>query len=453
MKGNLMETPSLRLFAKLKRLLPPSSTSFIEKGGWFTLSLHMLTRPSIVIGEGGSGKTETLLKIAHLATTCGFDVIYVDAKGDDDLAARFVATMTKAGKQRIRLFPVKSYYGWIGDARALYNRLMAVQTYSEPYYENMASMMLDLALNAPGYTPRSSTDLLKNLTLEHLKVRYRGHPEQEELERIKQEDANGVYTRYRAFFRALHGKLDSGFTFDEADAAYIKLDTVAFAKEASSIGRYIVEDIAHYITVRKPKGKRVLIIIDEVSALAIENIANLSERLRSFGGAMMLACQSEEGLAKTQDERNRILKTSHMLILHTSNAPEKLIERAGTHKTVNAGWSMQGEQGTGYGTVRMKDEFLIPPDDARRLGVGECYVIAQGYGYKVHIAAIQTDPASLADAEAYIEEQAHSNDATKQAATPSQKPEATTPIAPGDENQTEGQTNQEQSEPDDPDLL
>jgi Type IV secretion-system coupling protein DNA-binding domain len=387
--------------------------SFLEKG-WFTLPQQTIARPSTIIGEGGSGKTETLLKIAYLVTTAyEFDIILIDAKGDDDLTPRFVATMQKAGKKKIKLFPTSSYYGWSGDTRALYNRLMAVQTYSEPYYENMASMLLDLALNAPGYTPRSSEELLKNLTLEQLRLRYRGLPEQTELDRMKPEDANGVYNRYRAFFRALHGKLDAGFTVDESDATYIKLDTVAFAKEASSIGRYIVEDIAHYITVRKPKNKKVLIIIDEVSALAIENIANLSERLRSFGGAMMLACQSEEGLAKTQDERNRILKTSHMLILHTSNAPESLIERAGKHKQVNAGWSRQGEEATGYGTLSMKDEYIIPPDEARRLNVGECFVIAQGYGYKVHVAPVQIDAASLEQAQVYIEQEARDNNAVQ----------------------------------------
>ena len=424
-------------------LAPP----FVEKG-WFTLPFKVIARPSVIIGEGGSGKTETLLKIAYLAATVyGFDIIYVDAKGDDDLAARFVATMRKAGKRRIRLFPTRSYYGWIGDTRALYNRLMAVQSYSEPYYENMASLMLDLALNAPGYIPRSSTELLHNLTLEQLKIRYRGEPEQRELDRIKDEDANGVYNRYRAFFRALHGKLDAGFTFDETDAAYIKLDTVAFAKEASSIGRYLVEDIAHYITVRKPKGKRVLIIIDEVSALAIENIANLSERLRSFGGAMMLACQSEEGLAKTQDERNRILKTSHMLILHTSNAPEKLVERAGKHKEVNARWSMRGQEGTDYATVSMEDEYIIPPDEARRLHVGECFVIAQGYGYKLHVASVQTDAASLADAEAYIEQEAHGNDAIPQAPMPIDAEEQ------NHRNPTQEHDDQQQSGTSEPELL
>jgi len=431
-------------------------TTSVEKG-LFTLSPQMMARPSVIIGGSGSGKTETALKTAYLEASINHaDVIVIDAKGDDELAPRFVAAMRKAGKQRIKVFPVSSYYGWVGDTRALYNRLMAVQTFSEPYYENMSSLMLDLALNAPGGVPRSSDEFLQNLTLEHLKVRYRGLPEQRELDRIKPDDANGVYNRYRAFFRALRGKLDSGFTFDEADAVYIKLDTIAFAKEASSIGRYLIEELSHYITVRKLKGKRVLIIIDEVSALAIEHIANLSERLRSFGGAVMLACQSEEGLAKSQDERNRILKASHMLILHSCSSPEKLIERAGKHKTVNAGWSIRDQEGTGYGTLHMQDEYIIPSDDARRLDVGECFVIVQGAAYKVHVAPMKLDPASLADAQVYIEQQARSNDIAGQASTPSQEEANMLPTLSGEVNQSiviQEYDDQQQSRLDEPDLL
>ena len=431
-------------------------TTSVEKG-LFTLSPQMMARPSVIIGGSGSGKTETALKTAYLEASINHaDVIVIDAKGDDELAPRFVAAMRKAGKQRIKVFPVSSYYGWVGDTRALYNRLMAVQTFSEPYYENMSSLMLDLALNAPGGVPRSSDEFLQNLTLEHLKVRYRGLPEQRELDRIKPDDANGVYNRYRAFFRALRGKLDSGFTFDEANAVYIKLDTIAFAKEASSIGRYLIEELSHYITVRKLKGKRVLIIIDEVSALAIEHIANLSERLRSFGGAVMLACQSEEGLAKSQDERNRILKASHMLILHSCSSPEKLIERAGKHKTVNAGWSIRDQEGTGYGTLHMQDEYIIPPDDARRLDVGECFVIVQGAAYKVHVAPMKLDPVSLADAQVYIEQQARSNDVAGQASTPSQEEANMLPTLSGEVNQPiviQEYDDQQQSRLDEPDLL
>ena len=429
------------------------TTPFVIKK-WFTLPEKVLARPSVIIGEGGSGKTETLLKIASMAATIyGYDIIFVDAKGDSVIAACFVAAMRQAGKQRIKVFPASPYYGWVGDARTLFNRLIAVQTYSEQYYEGMASLMLDLAVKAPGGPPRSSAQLLRNLTLEQLRLSYRGLPEQEELARIKAEDANGVYNRYRAFFHALDGKLDSGFTFDEVDAAYIQLDTVAFYKETSSIGRYLVEDIAHYITRRKPRSRKLLIIIDELSALAIENIANLSERLRSFGAAMMLTSQSEEGLAKTLDERNRILKTSHLLILHTCNAPERLIERAGRYKQVSTGWSMHNEEGTGYGTVHMTDEYIVPPDEARRLDVGECFVIVGGYGYKVRVAPIRIDDVSLREAQAFIEQETALSASTQATLYSSEHETQHLTFANDASQSSQNDDNAQQSSYDAPDLL
>ncbi len=425
-------------------------STFVEKG-WFTLPQSIVSRLSVVIGEGGSGKTETILRTAHLvASTYSFDIIMIDAKGDEDLAPRFVASMQQADKKRIKLFPTSPYNGWVGDVRTLYNRLMAVHTYTEPYYEGIAQMMLDLALKAPGGPPRNSRELLRNLRLDQLRILYRGLPEQDELAGLRAEDANGVYNRYRAFFKSLDGKLDGGsssFTFDEIDAAYVKLDTVAFANECSNIGRYIVEDIAHYITCRKPKDKKVLIIIDEVSALAIENIANLSERLRSFRGAMMLTSQSEEGLAKTQDERTRILKTSHILILHTCNTPEKLVERAGKYKQIHTGWSVRDQEGTGYGMVHMSDEYIVPPDEARRLDVGECFVIAKGSGYKVRVAPLQIDRTSVENAEAFIEQEAVFN-ATTQPLEPSSKGETPVPPFTGLQRLDNNEHQKGQSEPD-----
>jgi len=420
---------------------------------WFTLPEKILARPGVIIGEGGSGKTETSLKVASIATAYDYDIIFMDAKGDESILTRFVATMRQAGKQRIKVFPASPYYGWVGDARTLFNRLMAVQTYSEQYYEGIASLMLDLAVKVPGGPPRSSTQLLRNLTLEQLRLSYRGLPEQEELSRIKPEDANGVYNRYRAFFHALDGKLDTGFTFDEVDATYIQLDTVAFSKETSSLGRYLVEDIAHYITRRKPRSRKVLIVIDEVSALAIEHIANLSERLRSFGGAMMLTSQSEEGLAKTLDERSRILKTSHLVILHTCNAPERLIERAGRYKQIRTGWSMRNEEGTGYGTVHMTDEYIVPPDEARRLEVGECFVIVGGYGYKVRVAPIRADDASLREAQAFIEQETVLSASTQSPLQGSEHETQRFTLANGASQASQNDDNAQKSSYDAPDLL
>ena len=370
---------------------------------WLVLPSEILARPGVILGEAGSGKTETLLRIAYLAAKVyHYDIVFLDAKGDEATAARFVAAMWQAGKQRIKVFPHSPYYGWTGEADTLLNRLMAVQDYSETYYKNMASLLLSLALHAPGGPPRTSRALLDNLTLDRLRVLYRGTDQESEIGRITEKDANGVYNRYRAFFWMFKDKLDKGFTFDETEAAYVLLDTIAYREEAASIGRFMLEDIAHYVSRRKPAEQKVLIIIDEVSALAIENIANLAERLRSYGGPILLSSQSEQGIAKTPDERNRILGTAHTVFLHTCNAPERFIERAGKQKQVKAGWSVRNLAGTGYGTMQLQEEYLIPPDDVKRLETGEVYIIANGHGLKARIAPIAISPESQAEALAFL---------------------------------------------------
>jgi hypothetical protein len=391
---------------KGKAMKPP----FVLKH-WLVLPAEIIARPGVIIGEAGSGKTETLLRIAYLAAKVyGYDVVFLDAKGDENTAARFVAAMQQAGKSRLNVFPHSAYYGWTGNADTLFNRLMAVQDYSETYYQNMASLMLSLALHVPGGPPRNSHAFLENLTLDRLRVLYRGTYQESEIERIAPKDANGVYNRYRAFFGMLKGQLDHGFTFDDTEATYILLDMIAYREEAASIGRYILEDIAHYVSRRKSSERKLLILIDEVSALAIPNIANLAERLRSYGGPMLLSSQSEQGIAKTPDERSRILGTAHTLILHTCNAPEHLIERAGKHKQVRTGWSVLNEAGTGYATMQLQEEYLIPPDEVRRLQTGEVFLIANGQSQKARIAPLIISLEQKAAAYAFLANEEAANE-------------------------------------------
>jgi len=117
-----------------------------------------------------------------------------------------------------------------------------------------------------------------------------------------------------------------------------------------------------------------------------------------------------------------------MLILHTCNTPEKLVARAGKYKKVQTGWSVRDREGTGYGTVHLSDEYLVPPDEARRLDVGECFVIVKGSGYKVRVAPLQIDKASVENAEAFIEQEAMYSTVT-QPLTPRKVEETRTPLS------------------------
>lgn len=407
------------------------TTRFVRKGK-FLLPEATLARPGVVVGEAGSGKTETLLRLAFAAALVySYYILFLDAKGDRATAARFVAAMWAAGKRRVKVFPYSPYYGWIGDADTLFNRLMAVQSYSEEYYKWIASLMINLALNVPGGPPRTGEDFLEHLTLDQLLIAYRGRREEGEITRINAHDANGVYNRYRAFFKALRGKLDRGFTFDAIDAAYILLDGIAFREETSSIGRFLMEDIAHYVSRRKSPEKKVLIVVDEVSALAIDNIVNLVERLRAFGGTVILSSQSQEGLAATQNERERILGTAHTLILHTNNLPERLVARAGKRRQVDQRWNVLNRRDTGYGSVQLHEGPIIPPDSVRRLDIGETYIIVNGNAHKVCIAPVEIAPERLREALRFLEEEERATAEGQPGPNPAPPRGAGTP--PGDE--------------------
>jgi hypothetical protein len=51
---------------------------------------------------------------------------------------------------RLALWPELPMDGWRGNPAALHNRLMAMLGWTEPYYQDVASLLLRLALNAPG---------------------------------------------------------------------------------------------------------------------------------------------------------------------------------------------------------------------------------------------------------------------------------------------------------------
>src|SRR4051794_26151572 len=79
-----------------------------ERKGVPVLPWPWLGRHALVLGSSGSGKTETLLKLAHgVARNPGWAVFFIDGKGDRETMRRFYALMRDA-RRRCRLFPDES---------------------------------------------------------------------------------------------------------------------------------------------------------------------------------------------------------------------------------------------------------------------------------------------------------------------------------------------------------
>jgi hypothetical protein len=104
------------------------------RGPWVCYPPDVLGRHLALIGASGQGKSETALRLAAgAAQVYGWQVFFLDAKGDRAMAQRFWTAMEAAGKTRLAHMPARPFDAWRGDASALLNRLLSILDWSEPY--------------------------------------------------------------------------------------------------------------------------------------------------------------------------------------------------------------------------------------------------------------------------------------------------------------------------------
>jgi hypothetical protein len=383
--------------AKLQMVLGTSIRGDLDwvQGRYLTYPPVVLGRHLVAIGASGSGKTETSIRLAYgAAKVYGWKVFYLDCKGDEEMADRFMDAMAAAGYANIARFPDRAYDGWRGDGVALFNRLMAIVDYSEPYYRDLTKMILDLAINAPGGLPRSSEELLARLNPDALKQLYNGTADAHAVSGIKPEHIHSAHNRYRAFFRALDGGLDGSWAFEDMDAGYVLLRGLELKDQTASIGRFMMEDFAHYVSKRKDPNQHILFIIDEFPAIAFggANTATLFEMVRSKGAGVVVTAQSYAGMGEGAD---RILGAAATLLLHQCADPDKLLARAGMATTyarsvsfAERGASNPTAYAVGAGSIREQKDLKVDPDHVKALAPGECFLISGGRYAHVSIARL-----------------------------------------------------------------
>lgn len=373
-----------------------------ERRRWMVLPANILGRHGVVVGGSGTGKTRTLLRIAYIALKYGWSVHFLDAKGDRETAMLFLAMAHGAGAKRVAMFPARAYHGWRGDHEAILNRLMVVQDYSEAYYQSVAKRILHIVCTEMGpEPPRNSHELFARFEeLETDLQRYR-------LSNLKPDTLAGAELRYQAFFSSLAGKLDgdasaSGWSFDDVDSSYILLDGLALKEEAASLGRFLLEDFAHFAAKRKPLAHKTLLIIDEFSAISTggADAANLFERLRSYNAAVIASAQSYAGLGAGAE---RILDAALWLVVHGTPSPEQLIQRAGERLDVAMARQVANlDQSVGRGTMYVERRAAIDANEPRRLGTGEALIISRGQYRHLQVAPVSIDKLHLSLAEQLV---------------------------------------------------
>jgi Bacterial protein of unknown function (DUF853) len=354
--------------------------------GMVLLSPQRLCHHLLVCGATGAGKTETLLRLAWtLAKTSDAPVFYLDGKGDRQTAERFCGLMADAGRTA-RVFPNEPLDAWRGEPHELHGRLMEIIDYSSEgpaaWYRDVAKNVLRLVCEHPDGPPRSSQALLERMELPALRA---AHQDAGALRVLSAEQVRQVRLRYEAFFGQTRGALDGAWAWEDTNAAYLLLDSLALREETAGVSRLLFEDFAHYFTTRKPRAQFALLIVDEFSALADSaGMAARIEQARGFNTALVLAPQVVQGMGE-EAQAQRILGSVQTVICHRVNTPEQIVMLAGTRQRPEYSSHYTLEGASGEGSARIQHQYKIDPNKVRALAPGVAYVINRGRAMRVQV--------------------------------------------------------------------
>jgi hypothetical protein len=388
-----------------------------DKRGLVVVPRTMQNRSRLIVGTSGSGKTTDIEREAFRAARDGRKFFLIDAKGTDPgFVERALAGYLWGNPHaRVALWPELPMDGWRGSPAALHNRLMAMLGWTEPYYQDVASLLLRLALNAPGEDGpvRSSGQLMARMDPELLVRLYEHDPDRRrEAESLVGQDqaraVKGAIGRFANFFAATSGGFDAGdqgWSFEDVDFAYLRAPFLAGRQDADACMRLLLEDFAHYATLRKPRrGEDATLVFDEFSAIAggREAAIQLVERVRDAGCALYLSAQSADGLGDEAQQRRLVGACSGGLLLHAMPDPETLLRAAGVVKVVEQTWRLDTEGPTGNSSARIGERPRIEVTAVQQAREGEAWYIARGRYEHLMVARTQISDGYRARAHAMV---------------------------------------------------
>lgn len=394
-----------------------------------TTSQEQLNHHFVVVGASGRGKTETVITLCTGAAKLGIPVFYLDGKGDPGVQQALRKIAEDSQKPFYYFDPMNPSTSCAWDVMAGLNPTAQADLiirlrdfWSEPHYKAKASKfalltcavlqrariqvdlftferalsvnsLLALARRSTSTHNRSADSLLKDIgDLRSI--------ETEAVDSLKSEIGNLTDTFFGYLFDIERAKREGRtilrFAQARAESAIvcIGLPPLEYPETAVKLGAFGIGalkavlpalDRQHKARSSTPLplgAKQLVYVIDEWSVIAGDDVLNVINQGRSFGGSAILASQSFSDFEV--DGRDRLLRqviaSTSSFIVHGLNDPqdaEYAAELFGTQDTVQFTAQTIDGSATGTASARRTKEFTIHPDQIKSIGVGEAYFMSK----------------------------------------------------------------------------
>ncbi len=400
-----------------------------KEGNPFYLTEQNLAHHLQYIAPSGGGKTNFLKRLMEDRIRRGKGIIFVDYKGDFELATWLHRVARSANRENdFRLISlahpeISVPYNPIrqGSAQQIESQLMNSMTWSEEHYKKIAEeTLLTLLRGLTEYRVRTKElfhlghlhSLLKNQNaLSYFveraeKLRLPSATDlgelRDRLERpSEREKILGLTVSLSLIAHSAAGQLlttdveNGSFTLEEAIAGqkitYFLVNSLALRESARVFARLLLQDFMSllgnkYSAPSPTSDMSTSLIIDEFASFAMPEFIEFMDRARGAGVGVILAHQSRADLAAiTPEFQKRIEANANTTIvtgIQEQDDAQHFASMLGTRTTMKETVQMEKdflffEKPTGLKSVREAEEFIVHPNDIKSLKRGEILSISR----------------------------------------------------------------------------
>ncbi len=373
-----------------------------------------------LVGASGTGKTAfALMPILAADIHAGRGLLIIDGKGDIDLLRPIWNEVQLAGREsdfRVldmgrpgvsqRINPLAN-----GSQTELVDLVMQAGVWDNEYYKGQAEKALREAFNLLCATdePFCLDDLCQIITsskaLKALGEKYNLDGWESFsgwLEKAHEKGAvSGLIallekvsrSEFSELFSTAEPEIDLVEAYVEGRIVYCALQTGRFPAAAPFVGRLLMAQlnvISNIIAAEVPEHKRKFfpVVIDEFAGFAYDEFVEFLNKSRASGFGCILSHQTLGDLNRVGDHfRQQVIGNTALKVVFRQENPEdaeiwgKLIGTKTAWKdTEQIEKGMLFTAGTGRGSRREVEEYVVHPNHIKSLGMGQAVVINKGAG-------------------------------------------------------------------------